>query len=86
MAGTEVALKRQRSVPKDSADDEKPRPSTVTGVPPSNAPRTGHTNDTAAAGRYVNAAAFKENCCPFIDTSICRPFARGDGGAVHSSC
>ena len=61
-AATTVALKRQRSAPSASADDEKPLPSTVTGVPPSDAPRTGHTDDTAAAGRYVNIAAPKENC------------------------
>ena len=61
-ADTTVAFSRQRSAPSASADDEKPLPSTVTGVPPSDAPRTGHTDDTAAAGRYVNIAAPKENC------------------------
>ena len=61
-ADTTVALKRHRNAPSASADDEKPLPSTVTGVPPSDAPRTGHTDDTAAAGRYVNIAAPKENC------------------------
>ena len=61
-ADTTVAFRRHRSAPSASADDEKPLPSTVTGVPPSDAPRTGHTDDTAAAGRYVNIAAPKENC------------------------
>ena len=55
-ADTIVVLMRQRSAPSASAADEKPPPSTVSGVPPSAAPRTGHTDDTDAAGRYVNAA------------------------------
>ena len=46
----------------DSADDEKPLPSTVTGVPPSATPWAGHTDDTAAAGRYVNVTPLDENC------------------------
>ena len=52
-AATDVALKRHRSEPDASAADEKPLPSTVTGVPPSAAPLGGHTDDTAADGRYV---------------------------------
>ena len=71
-ATTDVALKRQRSAPSASAASEKPLPTTVTGVPPSDAPRTGHTDETAAAGRYVNATPLDENCCPFIDTSTRR--------------
>ena len=61
-ASTDVALKRQRSAPSASAASEKPLPTTVTGVPPSDAPRTGHTDETAAAGRYVNATPLDENC------------------------
>ena len=61
-ARTDVLLKRQRNAPSASAADEKPLPSTVTGVPPSDAPRTGHTDDTAAAGRYVKKAPLHANC------------------------
>ena len=61
-AGTTVAFKRHRSAPSASADDEKPLPSTVKGVPPSDAPRSGHTDDTAADGRYVNSASLGANC------------------------
>ncbi len=84
-AATAVALKRQRSAPDASADAEKPPPSTVSGVPPSAAPRTGHTDDTDAAGRYVNATPPAENCWPFADTSTRRAPAADDGGAAHSS-
>ena len=41
-ARTTVALNRQRSAPDASADAENPTPTTVTGVPPSDAPRAGH--------------------------------------------
>ena len=61
-ARTDVVLKRQRKDPNASADTEKPPPSTVTGVPPSAAPRTGHTDDTDADGRYVKATPLDENC------------------------
>ena len=61
-APTTVLLKRHRSAPNASADDEKPLPSTVSGVPPSAAPLRGHTDDTAAAGRYVKNAALNANC------------------------
>ena len=61
-ARTTVALNRQRNAPHASADAEKPPPSTVTALPPSDAPRTGHTEDTDAAGRYVNATPLAENC------------------------
>jgi hypothetical protein len=84
-ASTDVALKRQRSAPSASAASEKPLPTTVTGVPPSEAPRNGHTDDTAAAGRYVNATPLDENCCPFIDTSTRRGPDDDDGGAAHSA-
>ena len=50
-AETTVVFKRQRSEPTDSDADEKPLPTTVTGVPPSDAPTSGHTDDTAADGR-----------------------------------
>ena len=42
---------RQRSAPNASDDDEKPLPSSVRGVPPSDAPITGHTEDTDADAR-----------------------------------
>jgi hypothetical protein len=62
-------LKRHSNAPSDSADDEKPPPITVSGVPPSATPCAGHTDDTATAARYVNATPpLDENCCPFIDT------------------
>jgi hypothetical protein len=61
-ADTTVELKRHRSAPDASAAAEKPLPNTVTGVPPSATPRTGHTDDTAADGRYVNATPLDENC------------------------
>ena len=84
-AATTVALKRQRNAPSASADDEKPLPSTVKGVPPSDAPRTGHTDDTAAAGRYVNIASPDANCCPFADSDNRRAPAPDDGADAHSS-
>ena len=61
-ADTTVPLMRQRSAPRASAADENPLPSTVKGVPPSAAPLRGHTEDTEATGRYVNAAELKANC------------------------
>ena len=48
---TAVAFMRHSSAPNASADDEKPLPTTVNGVPPSDTPRAGHTDDTAGAGR-----------------------------------
>ena len=83
-ARTDVVLKRQRSAPSAAADEEKPLPMTVTGVPPSAAPRDGHTDDTDAAGRYVNAKPLAENCCPLSDTSTRREPDDDDGGAAHS--
>ena len=77
--------KRQRNVD-DAAGEKKPLPNTVTGVPPSDAPRGGHTDETAGAGMYVNDAPLDENCCPFIDTSSRRAPAPDAGGAAHSSC
>ena len=61
-AATSVPSMRQRSAPNASADDENPLPSTVSGVPPSDAPLKGHTDDTDANGRYVNAALLDANC------------------------
>ena len=61
-ADTTVPLMRHRSAPRASAADENPLPSTVKGVPPSAAPLRGHTEDTDATGRYVNAAELKANC------------------------
>ena len=85
-AGTTVLLKRHRSAPIDSAADEKPLPSTVSGVPPSDAPDKGHTDETAAAGRYVNEALLCENCWPLADSDTPRAPADDDGGDEHSSC
>ena len=85
-ADTTDVLKRHSSAPIASADDEKPLPRTVTGVPPSAAPRTGHTDDTAAAGRYVKLTPLDDvNCCPFSDTSTYRSPDDTDGGAEHST-
>ena len=61
-AGTTVVLKRHSSAPDASAAAEKPLPTTVTGVPPSDTPREGHTDDTAADARYVNDTLLDENC------------------------
>ena len=49
------------------------------------APRVGHTDETAADGRYVNATPLAENCWPFDDTSTRRAPAPDDGGDAHSS-
>ena len=87
-AGTTVALKRQRRAPIASAADEKPPPSTVKGEPPSDAPRNGHTDETAAAGRYVNNRPSPPpdvNCCPFADSVTRRAPADDDGGVAHST-
>ena len=84
-AASALELKRQRSAPADSADAEKPLPSTVTRVPPSDTPRDGHTDDTESAGRYVNATPHDENCWPFIDTSTSRAPEPDDRGDAHSS-
>ena len=85
-AGTMVPLKRQRSAPNDSAADEKPLPSTVSGVPPSAAPLGGHTDDTAATGRYVKKMpSLCANCCPFADSASRRAPAAVDDGEAHSS-
>ena len=85
-AATTVVLKRHCSAPIASADHEKPEPCTVTGVPPSAAPRDGHTDDTAAAGRYVKLTPLDDvNCCPFSDTSTYRSPDDTDGGAEHST-
>jgi hypothetical protein len=61
-AGTIDESKRHSKAPASAADDEKPLPSTVTGVPPSAAPRVGHTDDTAGAGRYVKLTPLDVNC------------------------
>ena len=84
-AATTVALKRQRSAPSASAADEKPLPTTVSGVPPSDAPLEGHTDDTAHARRYVNAASPRANCWPFADSATRRAPDDDDGGDAHSS-
>ena len=85
-ATTAVVLKRHSSAPDASAAAEKPLPSTVTGVPPSDTPRVGHTDDTAAAGRYVNDTPLVENCWPLSDTSTRREPAPDEGGDAHSTC
>ena len=61
-AAVEDAFQPHSSAPAASADAEKPLPRTVTGVPPSAAPRVGETDDTAAAGRYVKRTPLDENC------------------------
>ena len=85
-ADTTVAFRRQTNAPAASADDEKPTPTTVSGVPPSAATRAGHTDDTDAATRYVNETPLDENCWPFIDTVTRREPDPDDGGDAHSSC
>ena len=79
-AATAVAFKRQRSAPAASALAANPAPTTVTGVPPSDAPRCGHTDDRRAAAKYVNAIPLVEYCWPFADTSTRRGPATDDGG------
>ena len=54
-------------------------------MPPSDAPRTGHTDESAHAGRYVNDTPLDENCCPFIDTSTRRRPDDDDDDAAHSA-
>ena len=61
-AGVTDAFQRHSSAPAASAPAEKPLPSTVTGVPPSAAPRVGESDDTAAAGWYVKRTPLDENC------------------------
>jgi hypothetical protein len=51
-----------RNAPDASADDENPLPTTISGVPPSDTTRTGHTDDSDIDGRYVNAALLCANC------------------------
>ena len=76
---------RHVSTPSDSDADEKPPPCTVSGVPPSAAPRDGHTDDTDADGTYVNSTPDDENCTPFSDTSTRRAPAPTDADDAHSS-
>ena len=83
-ADTLVLLKRHRSAPIDSAADEKPLPSTVSGVPPSDVPDNGHTDETDAAGRYVNATPLSANCWPFAESDKRRAAADDDGGDEQS--
>ena len=79
------AFQPHSSKPADSAEAEKPLPSTVTGVPPSAAPRDGLNDDTDAAARYVNDTPLAQNCWPFIDTDTKRPPMPVEGGDAHSS-
>jgi hypothetical protein len=62
--GVTDAFQRHSSAPAASAgrEAEKPLPSTVTGVPPSAAPRVGESDDTAAAGWCVKRTPLDENC------------------------
>ena len=85
VAGASVPLKRHRSAPIDSAADAKPLPRTVSGVPPSDAPASGHTDETDADGRYVNEAPLTENCWPLAESANRREPDDDDGGDVHSS-
>ena len=50
-AAAAAQLARSQVTANASAAAEKPLPSTVTGVPPSAAPRVGLTDETATAGR-----------------------------------
>ena len=75
---------RHSSKPADSDAPEKPRPDTVTVVPPSDEPRDGHTEDTLAAARYVKRTPLDANCCPFKDTDTKRAPAPADGGDTHT--
>ena len=61
-ARTTLPLKRHCRYPSPSDTAEKPLPCTVTDVPPSDAPRSGHTDDTASAAWYVNATPLALNC------------------------
>ena len=83
-AGTTVASSRQRSEPDAAAAAEKPPPSTVSGVPPSDAPASGHTDETDTAGRYVNEPP-AENCCAFAEIETRRGAANDAGGETHST-
>ena len=85
VARTNEAPTRHRSAPNASADDEKPLPSTVKGVPPSDAPRSGHTDETDTPGRYVKANALHTNCSPFADSASRRAPDDDDEGDAHSS-
>jgi hypothetical protein len=58
---TTEAPTRHCKYPSDSDDNEKPPPCTVSGAPPSDAPRNGHTDDTDADGTYVNSTPLDEN-------------------------
>ena len=60
-------------------------PYTVTGVPPSAAPRSGHTDDTDADATYVKPTPPELNCCAFIDTSTRRDPPPLCAGVAHSS-
>jgi hypothetical protein len=51
IAATDVVSKRHRNASSLSAAHENPLPRTVTGVPPSDTPRDGQTDETATAAR-----------------------------------
>ena len=83
---TTVPFRRHCRYPSASDAAVKPLPYTVSGVPPSAAPCTGHTDDTATACAYVYAAPPVENCCPLKLTSTDRADAPATTGDTHSSC
>ena len=84
-ARTTLPLKRHCRYPRPSDTAENPLPCTVTDVPPSAAPRSGHTDDTASAGWYVNATPLALNCCPFMLTSTTRMPEPLCAGVAHST-
>jgi hypothetical protein len=84
VAGIVVAPMRHLSAPSDSACDERLLPRTVSGVPPSTEPRSGHIEETTNSALYVNVTRLWENCWPFVVTSTRRAPALPDGGMVHS--
>ena len=57
----------------------------MSGVPPSDAPRTGHTDERDADARYANETPLDEYCSPLADTSTTRDPAPDDAGDAHSS-
>ena len=84
-ARTTVPFRRHCRYPSDSDADVKPEPCTVSGVPPSAEPCTGHTDDTATAPVYVYATPSDVNCWPFRLTSMLFADAPDDTGDAHST-
>jgi len=85
MPTTVVVLKRHRRYPRDSDNEEKPLPDTVTGVLASATQIAGDTDDTAADGTYVYSTPLELNCCPFTETSTRRAPTPDDTADAHST-